>query len=300
MTGGTAGDGSNATPVLVGVQPQLTTVTMGVVDAARIAEERGFRSFYLSEHTHIPVEGKSVSPRGFVPEWVKRIWDPYVALSWVAATTSMEIGTAVTLIAEHDPIALAKTIATLDSLSGGRLVLGVGWGWNREEFEDHTGIPAAKRVPVLREKILAMRALWTQEEAEFHGTYVNIPKSWSWPKPAQAGGPPIMIGAPAAEKNFARIADFADGWFPMSPAFTDDAFPDALAALRRAWAEAGRTGEPLVAAMAGRPSADELSRTIERAASLGVQKVFVSVDEDSMADYERILDRCAPALARFA
>jgi probable F420-dependent oxidoreductase len=229
---------------------------------------------------------------------VKRIWDPYVALSWVAATTSLEIGTAVTLVAEHDPIALAKTIASLDQLSGGRLVLGVGWGWNREEFEDHTGIPAGKRVPVLREKILAMRALWTHDEAEFHGTYVQIPKSWAWPKPAQAGGPPIMVGAPAAQKNFDRIADFADGWLPMSPAFWDDQFPVALAGLRRTWEAAGRSGVPLVTAMAGRPSSDELLRTVERAASLGVQRVLVTVDEDGMSDYERILDACAPALAQ--
>lgn len=282
--------------ITVGVQPQMTDRTMPVVEAARIAEERGFTSLFVCEHTHIPVAGASVSPRGIMPEWVKRIWDPYIALAYVAATTSLEIGTAISLVAEHDAIALAKTIATLDRMSNGRLVLGVGWGWHREEFEDHTGVPANQRVEVLREKLALMRALWTDDEAEYHGTYVSLPKSWAWPKPAQAGGPPVLIGAPANERNFARIAEWADGWLPMSPPPLSDEFPHALARLRQGWQKAGRTGGPDVTLTAGPSSADELKRVIDRAGELSLARVLVVVDEDGMSDYERILDRLAPAL----
>jgi len=284
--------------VRVGVQPQMTDRTMPVPDAARIAAERGFTSFYVCEHTHIPVEGKSVSPRGVMPEWVKRTWDPFIALAWVAAQTDMEIGTAVSLPAEHDAIALAKTIATLDQISGGRFVLGVGWGWHREEFENHNAAPASERVAVLREKIELMREIWNHEEAEYHGTHVNLPKSWSWPKPAQPGGPPVLVGAPPLQRNFDRIAAWADGWLPMGPPLFDDAFPKALDTLQQTWEKAGRQGRPQVITMLPPTSADDLSRTIERAEKLGIDRVLVIIDEDGMADYERHLDRVAPAIPR--
>ena len=282
--------------VTVGVQPQMTDRTMPVLDAARIAEAHGFESFFVCEHTHIPVDGASVSPRGTLPDWVKRIWDPFIALAQVAATTDLEIGTAVALVAEHDPIALAKTIASLDAMSGGRLVLGVGWGWHREEFEDHTGIPANQRVPVLREKLDLMRALWTDDEAEYHGRFVELPRSWSWPKPTQTGGPPVLLGAPANPRNFDRIAGWADGWLPMGPPPLSDEFPTQLAALHHVWEDAGRTGRPDVTLTAGPETPDDLRRLIERAHELGLRRILVVVDEAGMAHYEPTLARLAPAL----
>ncbi len=126
--------------VAIGVQPHVTTRTMGILDVARHVADRGLASIFLCEHTHVPVDSaRSESPLGRFPEWIKYMLDPYVALSFVAATTELEVGTAVGLPAQHDPIALAKAIATLDHLSGGRFVFGVGWGWLREEFEDHGG-----------------------------------------------------------------------------------------------------------------------------------------------------------------
>ena len=129
-----------------------------------------------------------------MPDWCKHIPDPYVTLAAVAATTDLEVGTAVGLPAEHDPIVLAKVIATLDQLSGGRFVFGVGWGWNREEFEDHTGLPARTRVPVLRDKLALMRRIWADDEAEYEGTNARLPASWSWPKPSRPAGPPVLLG----------------------------------------------------------------------------------------------------------
>ena len=282
----------------VGVQPQLTDRTMPVEDAGRIAAARGFVSFFMCEHTHIPVEGASVSPRGVMPEWVKRTWDPFIALAYVAATTSMEIGTAVALPAEHDPIALAKTIASLDRMSGGRLVLGVGWGWHREEFEDHnSGVSARQRVPVLREKLALMRELWTNDEAEYRGSHVELPKSWSWPKPAQPGGPPVLIGAPPDQRNYDRIAAWADGWLPMGPPLFDDGFPKQLEILRSTWTAAGRGGDVDVSVLISPTSADDLSRAMDRADSLGLRRLLVTFHEDDMGSYEATLDRLAPALA---
>ena len=168
-----------------------------------------------------------------------RILDPWVALSTAAAVTStIRLGTAVALPMEHDPITLAKTLATLDHLSGGRVNLGVGFGWNVEELEDH-GVPGKKRRTVLREYLELMQQLWTEEVASYDGEYASLKPSWAWPKPVQQPRIPILVGAGGTPKNFDWIVANADGWI-TTPIETD--IEERVAALNTAWAEAGRRG----------------------------------------------------------
>jgi probable F420-dependent oxidoreductase len=283
----------------LGLQPHITDRTMAVGEIARLAADRHLSSLFVCEHTHIPVGSKSLSPRGLLPDWTKHIPDPYVTLAAVAATTDLEIGTAVGLAAEHDPIVLAKAIATLDQLSAGRFVFGVGWGWNREEFEDHTGHRARERVAVLRDKLQLMRRLWTDDEAEYEGTYVRVPPSWSWPKPAQRGGPPILLGATGEMRNFERIAAWTDGWIPMSSALLDDAFPSQLAELRQVWEKAGRDPEGLDITILQPPiPAEDLLRTLERADQLGVRRVLIQIIEEQMHLAPSILDEAGIAIGQ--
>jgi probable F420-dependent oxidoreductase len=267
---------------------------MPIKTLAGLASERGFASIFLCEHTHIPVGSKSLSPRGVMPEWCKHIPDPYITLAAVAASTDLEIGTAVGLVAEHDPIVLAKALATLDQLSGGRFVLGVGWGWCREEYEDHTGLPPNTRVAVLREKLDLMRRIWADDEAEYAGTHVRLQPSWSWPKPAERSGPPVLIGARGEPRNYRRVATWADGWIPMSPGLLDDNFALEVDALRRTWSEAGRDPDALDITVVQQPGPpDTIRRALERADEVGVRRVLVSIDEETMARAEAVLDDAA-------
>ncbi len=183
------------------------------VPFARAAEERGFDTLYFPEHTHIPLSSKSpFLPE--IPEHYKRSLDPFVALSAAAAaTTRIKLATGICLIPQRDPITLAKEAASLDLISNGRFILGVGAGWNREEMENH-GTPYAQRWALLRERIFAMREIWREETAVFHGKYVNFGPLWSYPKPVQPGGPPVWIGA-NSKYMAARVADYADGWMPI-------------------------------------------------------------------------------------
>ena len=227
-----------------------TDYALGPDVLAREAEAHGFESLFFPEHTHIPVSRKSPWPGG--ADLPKQYWhahDPFVALTMAASVThTLKVGTGIALVTERDPILMAKQAATLDFLSEGRLLLGVGAGWNAEEMEHH-GTPYSDRWKVLRERILAMRQIWTEEEAEFHGDFVDFDKIWSYPKPKQAGGPPILMGA-ASKYVYKRIAEYCDGWFPI---YQDPAraaasggvdYADSIAKIREAWAEAGREGQP--------------------------------------------------------
>jgi probable F420-dependent oxidoreductase len=216
-------------------------------DAARAAEEAGFDGFYVPEHSHIPVNRDSAHPgtgEATLPDdRYMRILDPWVALATAAAVTSrIRLGTAVALPLEHDPISLAKTLATLDHLSGGRVTLGVGFGWNVEELEDH-GIPGGRRRTALKEYLEAMQALWSTEEASYDGEFVSFGPSWAWPKPVQQPRIPVLVGAGGTPKNFAWIAAHADGWI-TTPIETD--VEQRVQALREAWSAAGRDGAPRV------------------------------------------------------
>jgi len=182
-----------------GVTMFMTDQTMPPVDLARAIEERGLHSLYVPEHTHIPTSRLTPPPTGDAElrDEYKRTLDPLVALAMCcAATERLIVGTGVCLVAQRDPIVTAKAIATLDHMSGGRFVLGMGFGWNADEIADH-GVSMPERRDIAREHVLAMRALWRDDVASFDGKYVQIPPSWSWPKPARPGGPPVRIGGAA-------------------------------------------------------------------------------------------------------
>ena len=214
-----------------------TDVSMDFVELAREAEARGFHSIYIPEHTHIPTSRRTPAPTGGdLAEEYRRSLDPYVALGAAASvTTKLRLGTGVSLVAQHHPISLAKSLATIDRLSNGRLVFGIGYGWNREEMASH-GVDFRQRRALVREKVLAIEALWANEAAEFRGELVSLEASWQWPKPVQRPRPPVLIGGAAGPKLFAHVAEYADGWLPIGGA----GLKAALSELFRAVEERGR------------------------------------------------------------
>jgi probable F420-dependent oxidoreductase len=230
--------------VRVGLTIFLTDQSIDPATLAFAAEERGFLSLWIPEHTHIPVSRRTPAPTGDadLAEEYRRTLDPMVALSMAAAaTTNLVVGTGVSLVAQHDPITYAKQWATLDQLSGGRTMFGVGFGWNREEMEDH-GVEYGWRRDQAREHVLAMQALWSQDEAGFDGRFVRFERSWSWPKPLQQPRIPTLIGGGAGPKMFSHVSEWADGWLPIGGAGLRAAMPQ----LQEAWVSAGRRGDPLV------------------------------------------------------
>lgn len=192
-----------------------TDVSIGILDLARASEDHGFESLWVPEHTHIPASRRTPWPGGpELPTEYKRALDPFVALGAAAAVTSrLKLGTGVCLVIEHDPIVLAKGAASVDFVSGGRLLFGIGGGWNYEEMEDH-GTAPKYRWSIMRERTLAMKAIWSQDEAEFHGKYVNFDRMWSWPKPVQKPHPPVLIGG-NGPNTLKRVVDYGDGWVPI-------------------------------------------------------------------------------------
>jgi len=198
-----------------GVQIFPTDQTIQPVELAKAVEERGLDSLFFPEHTHIPVSRKTPYPAGGdLPDWYWRSHDPFVALAAAAAVTSkIQLGTGICLVIERDPIVLAKECASLDVISSGRFILGIGAGWNREEMENH-GADYKHRWKIVREKILAMKEIWTHDEAEYHGEFVDFDPIWSWPKPVQAGGPPVWMGA-NSKWVFDRVAEYCEGWMPI-------------------------------------------------------------------------------------
>ena len=272
-----------------------TDRSMAVADFARAAAERGFDAVLLPEHTHIPLSTQSPYPGGSdLPERYRRTLDPYVALSVVAAQTNLKIGTCISLVAQHDPIALAKTIATLDFISGGRFSLGVGYGWNVPELANH-GRDAGKRRAIVREHVALMRALWQDTEAEFHGDHANLSPSWAWPKPAQRPSVPVLLGCQLTPRGLDEIAGWADGWIGFAGDL--DAFAGQVATLRARWAEAGRpAGGPLIRPMLPIVDDDALRRSFERLRSLGADQVVLDLQAVE-GDIRAVLDRYAAALA---
>ncbi|WP_297536979.1 LLM class F420-dependent oxidoreductase [Amycolatopsis sp.] len=260
--------------------------------AARAAEAAGFGSFSVPEHTHIPVKRESPHPRtgdsSLPDDRYLRTLDPWVALATAASVTSrIRLSTAVALPVESDPITLAKTVASLDHLSGGRVTLGAGFGWNVDELTDH-GIPGARRRTALREYLEAMRALWTDEIAEYDGEFVQFGPSWAWPKPVQPRIP-VLLGAGGTEKNFRWIARSADGWLTTPSDVDIDA---QVALLRDIWQDEGRTGSPEVAVLAGRPDPEKLAHL----ESIGVTEAIFGLPDRDAADVEAWIARLAGKL----
>lgn len=226
-----------------GVTIFATDVSIDVVELARALDERGFDSLWVPEHTHIPTSRRTPypgDPSGELPDQYRRCLDPFVALTAAAvAAPSLRVGTGILLAAQHEPIVTAKAAASLDHLSGGRLSLGVGFGWNEDEMADH-GVDYATRRAHAREHVLAMQRLWEDEVASFDGEHVSLPPTWSWPKPVQRPLPVLMGGA-AGPKLFDHIAEYAHGWIPIGGRGITDAVPR----LRERVAEAGRDPDAL-------------------------------------------------------
>jgi probable F420-dependent oxidoreductase len=187
------------------------------IDPARLgraAEDAGFEALFFAEHTHIPVSRETPHPSGDVlPDQYSHTHDPFVALSFAAAATErIKLGTGVCLIIERDPIVTAKEVASLDRLSDGRFLFGIGAGWNREEMSNH-GTDPRRRFKLMRERVEAMKAIWTQDEAEYHGELVDFDPVWSWPKPLQQPHPPVLLGG-SGPKVLDRVLAYADEWTP--------------------------------------------------------------------------------------
>ncbi len=245
-----------------------TDLAMDPVSLAVAAEERGFESFWVPEHVHMPVDRETPFPRsadGSLPDEYRRIHDPFVALGAAAgATSEIRLGTGICLVTEHEPIALAKQIASLDMISGGRFEFGIGAGWLAEEMEP-LGVRFKDRWKVTEQRIAAMKEMWTQDEAEYHSEFVEIPKTQVIPKPTQSPHPPILIGA-GSKWARQRVVDWADGWLPniTAPGFVERGIQDIQSRAH----EAGR-------------DFDEIS-----------VNVFGAV-EDALSEYERMgVDRC--------
>ncbi len=220
-----------------------TDYSISIDELARALEDRGFASLFLPEHTHIPVSRKSAWPGGGdLPKEYAHTLDPFISLSFAAAATkNLKLGTGISLIPQRDHIVTAKVVASLDMMSNGRFTLGIGGGWNVEEMENH-GATYKTRFKLMRERVLAMKALWTEEEAEFDGEMVKLEKSWSWPKPLQKPHPPIILGG-ETKYTLQRVAEFCDGWLPrVTPDFDPS---ENMARLRQAAEEAGRDPKEL-------------------------------------------------------
>jgi len=228
-----------------------TDYAIPIDELARELEARAFESVWLPEHTHIPASRKSPWPGG--PNLPREYWhtlDPFVALGAAAVVTkTLKLGTGICLVIERDPILLAKEVASLDHLSQGRVLFGIGGGWNAEEMEHH-GTPFAERWKILRERIGALKAIWTQDEAEFHGKYVNFEKLWSYPKPVQKPYPPILMGG-AGPHARQRAVDFDGHWIPIGGRAYSEPIAESFADLRARAEKAGRDPATLTVTIFG-------------------------------------------------
>ncbi len=280
----------------LGVTIHATDLAMSPIELAREAEARGFHSLYIPEHTHIPVSRRTPPPTGEaeLPEVYKRSPDPYVTLGAAAAVTErILLGTGIALVAQHDPINLAKAVATVDGIAGGRFVFGIGFGWNVDEMENH-GVDPKRRRELVREKMLAMQELWSKDVAGFRGELVRVEPSWQWPKPVQQPRPRVLIGGGTGRKLFAHIAEYADGWMPIGGAGIKQALPE----LRRLFEERGRDPAAIhVVPMGVLPEPGDRSK-LDYYASIGVTEAVLRLPAAPRDEVLPVLDAYAALLAR--
>jgi probable F420-dependent oxidoreductase len=267
-----------------GVSIFVTDQTVAPGDLGRLVEERGFGALFVPEHTHIPrTTVRDVDAR------YRRSLDPFVVLTAAAAaTTRLQLGTGILLIVQRDPIVTAKALASLDHVSGGRLEVAVGAGWNVPEIENH-GTPFDRRFGVMRERVEAMKAIWTQDEASYHGRHVEFDDIASWPKPAQRPHPPVLVGG-NGERVLDRVLRYGDGWFPN----TRDRLAERIAELRRRGEDAGRGripvthfGTPIDAAV------------VEELDAAGVDRALFMLPSAGAAETERAADDAVAVAERF-
>lgn len=272
----------------------VTDYTVDPATLARMVEERGLESLFLTEHTHIPVSRETPYPvGGELPREYSHTHDPFVALAFAAAATErIKLGTGVCLVVEHDPIVVAKATASLDVLSGGRVLFGVGAGWNLEEMRNH-GTDPSRRFGLLRERVEAIKAIWTTDQAEYHGDQVDFDPIWCWPKPLQDPHPPVLVGGNGRGAPKRALA-YGDEWMPNRLG-DDDKVIARIEKLRAAGEEAGRG--PLPTTLCNAPHEPEL---LERYAAAGVHRAVFWVASGDAADTERRLDRVAATAAEYA
>jgi probable F420-dependent oxidoreductase len=276
----------------LGVTMFATDYAIRVDDLARALEARGLSSLWLPEHTHIPTSRKSPWPGG--PELPKEYWhthDLFVALATAAAvTTKLRIGTGICLVVERVPIMLAKEVASLDALSRGRLMFGIGAGWNAEEMANH-GTAFKTRWRLMKERVQAMKKIWTEDEPSFAGEFVNFEPLWSWPKPAQRPHPPVFLGG-HGPKALERVVDYCDGWLPIG-ARAGDLFAD-LAALRKLATEKGRDPKTIQVAVYGVPADRDF---LKRLRDEGIQHALFWLPSAESDTVLPLLDRYAALLS---
>ncbi len=269
----------------LGITIHLTDRSMDVRDLAVAAEERGFSSLWVPEHTHIPTSRATPAPTGDadLADEYGRSPDPWISLAAAAAVTGrIRLGAGVALVAQHHPINLAKAVASVDALSAGRVVCGVGFGWNREEMADH-GVDFATRRARVREHVTAMRALWTDDEAEFHGEFVDFDPCWGWPVPVQRPGPSVLIGGGGGPRLLAEVAAWADGWLPIG----GSGLQAGMEALRMICDEVGRDVADLAVIPIGTiPESGKL----EHYASLGITETVLRVPSAGRDEVLPVLD----------
>ncbi|MGB6944308.1 MAG: LLM class F420-dependent oxidoreductase [Bryobacteraceae bacterium] len=270
----------------IGVCYFPTDYGIDIRELARAAEERGFDSLLLPEHTHIPISRRTPYPGGGeLPKCYSHTHDPFVALSFAAAATSkILLGTGICLVPQRDPIVTAKSIASLDRLSNGRFLFGIGGGWNVDEMENH-GARYETRFKLMRERILAMKALWTEEEASFHGEMVNFDPVWFYPKPAQRPHPPILLGG-SSDHTVKRVVEFCDGWLPI--ARTGFNARDAVARLRQAASAAGRDFSTLSINTFAAPPEEAVLAEYREA---GIQRSFLVIPDLTRDEILGVLDQ---------
>jgi probable F420-dependent oxidoreductase len=282
-----------------GAPPQCRTVHIGLMmfpthysvepdELGRIVEEHGFESLFVPEHTHIPAARRTPYPAGGeLPREYSHMYDPFVALGAIAAVTErLTLATGICLVVERDPVVTAKEVATIDRISGGRFLFGVGAGWNREEMETH-GTDPRTRFALMRERVEAMKAIWTRDEAEYHGEFVDFDPLWSWPKPVQEPHPPVIVGGNGAGV-IDRVLDYGDAWMPNAGFGTPADLIARIEELRRRGRESGR-GEPPVTVYAARSKREVLDEFAEA----GVERAVLYLPSESREELMPRIERQA-------
>ena len=284
--------------VVFGVNMFPTDKAIDPMTLAREVEARGFESLWFPEHSHIPTSRETpwgMNPKAPpLPEEYWRTHDQFVALGMAAAVTeNIKLGTGITLVAQRDPIWLAKSVATVDALSNGRFLFGIGYGWNREELEHH-GIKFSDRRAVLREAILAMKELWTKDEASFDGEHVSFSSSWQWPKPAQTPHPPVILGGAAGPKTMKDIVEFCDGFMPITGRYDIAA---QVTQIRQMAEDAGRDPASIEFGQFGTPPKPEI---IDSLIEAGLTRIVLGLPPAGADKVLPILDTHAELAASYA
>jgi probable F420-dependent oxidoreductase len=275
----------------IGAMIFLTDQTIGPGEIAVELEQRGFESLWVPEHTHIPTGRRTPYPAGGeLPEEYRRTLDPFVALATAAAVTQrLVLGTGIVLVAQHHPINLAKSVATLDLVSGGRVVFGIGVGWNEDEMEDH-GVDPRRRRDHARDHMLAVKRLWEDDVASYDGDFVRFGPTWSWPKPVQQPHPPILMGGAGGPVTFRHVVEYCDGWMPIHGRRN---IMTKLPLLRSLADEHGRDPDTIELGVFGSPADPAI---IDQYAEAGFSRCVIPLPSADADAVRRALDAAAPAV----